>query len=253
MITSRSNPLIKLIRSLERKSVRDEENLFVAEGVKSVAEAVSSGFGVKAFVGTEKGFSLLAAHGVVTAETVGADVQTVTDDVFKSISGEVSPQGVLALVKKPVNAVVPSVGSCLFLDGVQNPANVGAIIRTAAAAGYVGAYLADCADAFGGKAVRASMGGVFRIPLVSGDRETLISVIDKPFIVADMNGENVFARKKRGDFCLVIGNEGNGLSEKTVANCNETVMIPMPGRAESLNAASAAAILIYSATVQTGI
>ena len=246
MITSRSNPLIKLIRSLERKSVRDEENLFVAEGVKSVAEAVSSGFGVKAFVGTEKGFSFLAAHGVVTAETVGADVQTVTDDVFKSISGEVSPQGVLALVKKPVNAVVPSVGSCLFLDGVQNPANVGAIIRTAAAAGYVGAYLADCADAFGGKAVRASMGGVFRIPLVSGDRETLISVIDKPFIVADMNGENVFARKKRGDFCLVIGNEGNGVSERLKSLAGETVSIPMENGTESLNAAVSAGILMYA-------
>ena len=233
-----SNPLIKLIRSLADKSARDENRLFIAEGVKSVREAEASGFGIAKIVGTENGFSHLGK--------TNAEKEIVSDDVFKSISGEVSPQGVLALVKKPVNAVVPSVGSCLFLDGVQNPANVGAIIRTAAAAGYVGAYLADCADAFGGKAVRASMGGVFRIPLVSGDRETLISVIDKPFIVADMNGENVFTRKKRGDFCLVIGNEGNGVSERLKSLAGETVSIPMENGTESLNAAVSAGILMYA-------
>lgn len=238
MITSRSNPLIKLIRSLADKSARDENRLFIAEGVKSVREAEASGFGIAKIVGTENGFSLLG-------ET-SAEKEIVSDDVFKSISGEVSPQGVLALVDKPDCKIVPPQTDCVFLDEVKDPSNVGAIIRTAAAAGINDVYLADCADAFNPKAVRASMGGIYKVSLHSGTREEILPVIDKPFVIADMGGKNVFTREKRGDFCLVIGNEGRGVSERLKRLASETVSIPMQNGMESLNAAVSAGILMYA-------
>lgn len=238
MITSRSNPLIKLVKSLADKSARDENRLFVAEGVKSVREAEASGFGINKLVGTEKGFSLF---GETPAEKV-----LVSDDVYKTISGEVSPQGVLALVYKPDCKILPPTGDCLFLDEVKDPSNVGAIIRTAAAAGINVVYLADSADAFNPKAVRASMGGIYKVALHSGAREEIIPVIDKPFVIADMGGKNVFTREKRGGFCLVIGNEGRGVSERMKSLATETVSIPMQNGMESLNAAVSAGILMYA-------
>lgn len=238
MITSKSNALIKFIRSLSDKSVRDETGLFIIEGVKSVKEAFSSGFTVKTVVATEKCLPLL------TNEVPA--VQPVSDDVFKSVSDEVTPQGVLAVVYKPKNELTPPKGNCVFLDEVKDPSNVGAIIRTAAAAGYNDVYLANSADAFNAKAVRASMGGIFKITLHSGDREQLLSVIDKPIIIADMNGKNVFSRKATDSVCLVIGNEGHGVSERLKSISSETVSIPMQNGTESLNAAVSAGILMYA-------
>lgn len=237
MITSRSNALIKLVRSLSDKSARDETGLFIVEGVKSVKETFSSGFKIKTVVATEKGLSLLGESPV--------PVETVTDDVFKTISGETSPQGALALVYKPANAETFPKGFCVFLDEVKDPSNVGAIIRTAAAAGYDDVYLADCADAYNPKAVRASMGGIFKVVLHVGGREELLKRINVPLVIADMGGENLFNRKPTGKICLVIGNEGRGVSEKLKSLANEVVSIPMENGMESLNAAVSAGILMY--------
>lgn len=238
MIISRSNPLIKLVRSLSDKSARDEHCLFVAEGVKSVKEAFSSGFAVECVLGTKKGLSLLGKTEGKTEE--------LSDDVFKSVSGEQSPQGVLAIVKKPKNRIIPPRGNCVFLDGVMDPSNVGAIIRTAVAAGYKDVFLADCADAFNPKAVRASMGGIFKALVICGTREELIPVVDKPFVIADMGGKNVFSRKSQEEVCLVIGNEGHGVSERMKNLASEIVSIPMQNGIESLNAAVSAGILMYA-------
>lgn len=242
MITSRSNALIKLVRSLSDKSARDETGLFIVEGVKSVKEAFASGFTVKTVVATEKGLSLLGKSPV--------PAELVSDDVFKTISGETSPQGVLALVYKPENGASFPKGFCVFLDEVKDPSNVGAIIRTAAAAGYDDVYLADCADAYNAKAVRASMGGIFKVALHVGSREALLDKINVPLVIADMGGENVFNRKPAGKICLVIGNEGRGVSEKLKSLASETVCIPMQNGMESLNAAVSAGILMYGLNPQ---
>ena len=123
---------------------------------------------------------------------------------------------------------------------------MGAIIRTAAAAGYDGVLLADCADAYNPKAVRASMGGIFKVKLFVGGRAELLALNDKPIIVADMDGENAFIPKERGELCLVIGNEGRGVSEEIRRLANETVSIPMENGMESLNAAVSAGVLMYA-------
>lgn len=239
MITSKQNALIKEIRSLSDKKFRDKLGLFVVEGIKPVNEAVALSMPVRTVICTEKAFSQL--------KLLDVQAQLVTDEVLKSVSEEVTPQGALAVVQKPCTPVQAPNGSCLLLDDVSDPANVGAIIRTAAASGYNDVYLTEnCADAYSQKSVRASMGGIFRTRVMRADVDTLLSVIDLPIYVADMNGDNVFSHDAKERLCLVIGNEGHGVSEVVKGKADFTVKIPMENGMESLNAAVSAGILMYS-------
>lgn len=242
MITSRQNALIKFIRSLSDKKNRDEFSLYVAEGIKTVAEAGKTGQKIYALIFTEKAEKFLPPEIKIAAERV----EQVDESVFSSVSGEVSPQGVLAVLYKQ-QTLPQSDGYSVFLDGVADPANVGAIIRTAAAAGYRDVFMTDdCADIYNPKAVRASMSGVFRVNIIKGAREKLINSVKIPIAVADMKGENVFTYKGKSPVCLVIGNEGNGVSETVKRRADITLCIPMSGGMESLNAAVSAGILMYN-------
>ena len=238
MITSKQNSFIKEIRSLSDKKYRDKLNLYTVEGTKIVKEALALNLPVRAVVGTEKGLNGLSMGQI--------RVEYVTEEVFSSISSEKSPQGVIAVIEKPENQVISPNSSCVLLDGVADPSNVGAIIRTAAASGYNTVYLTeDCADQFSPKAVRSSMSGVFRVKTVRANIDQLLSAIDLPIYVADMCGENVFDHIAQTDFCLVIGNEGHGVSEKIKNRADFTVSIPMKNGVESLNAAVSAGLIMY--------
>ncbi len=238
MITSRQNAAVKEIRSYKDKKFRDKDGVFVAEGIKLVNEGINSGFFVEKLVCTEKTEELFSSF---SGEKI-----VLKDDVYKSVSNETTPQGVMAVIKKPVLKEFGCDGSAILLDGVADPSNVGAIVRTAAASGYTDLYFTeDCADPFSPKAVRASMGGIFRVKAHISTRDYIAENLNVPFIIADMNGENVFSFNKKGDFCLVIGNEGNGVSEKIRKKASYTVSIPMENGMESLNASVSAGILMY--------
>ena len=238
MITSKQNSLIKEIRSLADKKFRDKLNLYVVEGNKIVSEALLLNLPVKVVVGTERGLN--------TVNTNGVKFECVTEEVFSSISAEKSPQGVLAVIEKPSEQLTAPKGCALFLDGVADPANVGAIIRTAAAAGYNTIYTTEsCADPFSPKATRCSMSGVFRVKIARGKAEDILSIVNLPIYVADMCGENVFTHTPSEDFCLVIGNEGHGVSQLVKEKADFTVSIPMDNGVESLNAAVSAGLLMY--------
>ncbi len=238
MIVSRQNAFIKQIRSLSDKKYRDALNLYVAEGVKTVNEAIRSEQKIYAIVGTERGLSQVDRNVFRT--------ETVSEDVFKSISGEISPQGVLAVIEKSENVFFAPDSSCLLLDGVSDPSNVGAIIRTAAACGYNRIYLADTADPYGPKAVRASMSGIFKVKLYRVGREEFVKANALPIVIADMDGENVFETQTDGAVCIVVGNEGNGVSEFMKSHADKTVSIPMQNGMESLNASVSAGIIMYA-------
>lgn len=239
LINSRSNQYIKKIRSLKDKKFRDEFNLYLVEGVKLVREVLSLNLPIESIIATEDGFNKLAV-------AVNKNLVTkVTESVFESISNEVTPQGVLAVVKKQISEKIDN-GASVFLDGVADPGNVGAIIRTAAASGYKNVYLAHgSADAYSPKSVRASMGGIFKVNIIEGEREQLIKKIKEPIVVADMLGKNLFEFEK-GEYCLVIGNEGNGVSEQLKKIAQHIVSIPMQNGMESLNASVSAGILMYA-------
>jgi TrmH family RNA methyltransferase len=239
MILSKQNSAIKEIRSLSDKKFRDSLGLYMVESVKLVKDALSLGLPVKFVVGTEKGLAMLG--------DVNAEILVVSEEVYKSISEQVTPQGVLAVLYKPQSSEVDQTESSILLDGVADPANVGAIIRTAAASGYKTVYMtSDSADPYSPKAVRSAMGGLFRVNIVRDSAENLIKSIKNPITVADMDGKNVFTNSIEESFCLVIGNEGKGVSKLFRENAKYTVSIPMQNDVESLNAAVSAGILMYN-------
>ena len=240
MILSRQNPLIKLAKSLSDKKFRDREGLYVVEGIKMVREALENKECVSHLLVTPDCYEK-------TKEFLGdRQVDLVEDSVFKSISNEVTPQGILALIKKPTFNVEKAKNCCLFLDGVSDPANVGAIIRTAVASNYTEIYAYSSADPYSPKAVRASMSGIFKVKIYTGERKELLDKIDMPIVVADMGGEDAFSVNLPSPFCLVIGNEGKGVSETLREKANYTVKIPMENGMESLNASVSAGILMYA-------
>ena len=239
ILTSKNNPLIKETASLKDKKGRKELGLFLVEGRKMAVECADSGLEIeRVFVSENYADELPFSENQIVR---------VSDDVMRYLCDEKTPQGVLCRVKIPTDKPAPPKGRCLFLDGVADPGNVGAILRTANAAGYTEAYLTkDCADPFSPKSVRASMSGVFFTKIYRGERDELLACLDgTPIVVADMDGENAFKFRAPEKFALVIGNEGNGVSDEVSARATHTVKIPMRATQESLNASVSAGIIMY--------
>ena len=237
IILSRQNPLVKELASLKEKKGRRRTGTFLVEGHKMVREAVASGMDVVRLILRED----------YAGETYGLPAVRLGRDAFAAVCDEKTPQGIAAEVVIPERSVQPPQGRCLLLDGLQDPANVGAIIRTAVAAGYEDVYLAGCADPFSPKSVRASMSGVFFARIMQGTQEEILfSIAGLPVIAADMGGEDVFSYAAPEKFCLAVGSEGSGLSALVRGRADVTVCIPMDARTESLNAAVSAGILMYA-------
>ena len=238
VLTSKNNPLVKETASLKEKKGRKTLGMFLVEGRKMVFECQKSGMEIDL---------------VILSETYDgesfSDLRTVTvsEDVFRYLSDEKTPQGVLCRVKIPTNELVSPKGKCLLLDGVSDPGNMGAIIRTANAAGYEEIYLTeDCTDPYSPKSVRASMSGIFFTKLYVRSRAEILSALRGiPVVVADMGGVNLFSFAPPPRFALVIGNEGNGVSDEVKNAATHTVRIPMRQTQESLNASVAAGIAMY--------
>ena len=239
ILTSKNNSLIKETASLKEKKGRKNVGMFLVEGWKMVSECQKSGYEIDRIFVAE-------SYEGERFESEGKTV-VVSDDVFRFLSDEKTPQGILCRVKIPQKQLGKPNGKGLFLDGVSDPGNVGAIIRTANAAGYDEIYLtSECADPFSPKSVRASMSGLFFTKLYFGTRTEILSAIaDIPLVVADMGGANVFTFDAPKKFILAIGNEANGISQETFAAASHTVKIPMSERQESLNAAVSAGIIMY--------
>ena len=237
IILSRQNPLVKELASLKEKKGRRRTGTFLVEGHKMVREAIACGMDVVRLILRED----------YAGETYGLPAVRLGRDAFAAVCDEKTPQGIAAEVAIPLRSVQPPQGRCLLLDGLQDPANVGAIIRTAVAAGYEDIYLAGCADPFSPKSVRASMSGVFFARIMQGTQEEILSAIaGMSVIAADMGGEDVFSYVAPEMFCLAIGSEGSGLSALVRSRADVTVRIPMDARTESLNAAVSAGILMYA-------
>ena len=181
---------------------------------------------------------------------------TVKDSVFESMSETVTPQGILCVVSQPVYSLEDMISGpevrLLILEDIQDPGNLGTMIRTAEAAGMNGIVMSrGTVDVFSPKVIRSTMGAALRVPFVyTGDlNATLDELRAKDIAVYAAylrNGTDYRKVKFSGRTAILIGNEGNGLSDEAVAHASENVFIPMAGEVESLNAAVAAAILMYA-------
>lgn len=237
------NPKVMLWRSLKERKGRRETGCFLVEGDKMVREALLSAFTPVAI--------LIREDRVNDLFPIPADIPSyvLTESVFASVSDTRTPQGVAAVLRI---ASFPLSGAHLIaLDGVQDPGNVGTIIRTADAAGFDGILLSpECADVFSPKVLRATMGSIYRMRLscVPSLPESLRALREDGYSVlsSQLDGEPFYERTNVADrFCLIIGNEGNGISEPVRAEATHRLKLPMRGGAESLNAAVAAAIMMY--------
>ena len=246
-ITSRKNPLLEHMRRLDSAAYRRERGEFLCDSPKLVEEALRHGAQV---------VSLAVSDGVALPEGVDASVRCVAvpPDVMASISPVRTPQGMLAACRMPDTALPEKLTGQRYvvLDGVQDPGNVGTVIRTADAFGCTGALLLPgCADPYGPKTLRAAMGAVFRLPLYAVGLEALPRLLADaglPLYGTALRHDTVDVRQRDLRRCaLVIGSEGRGVSAEVLALCRETLRIPMSSHCESLNAAAAAAVLLWEA------
>ncbi len=236
-LESAQNPLVKAWRA--------GKGLFLAEGERMADEALKTGFAntLVCDAALEDKFSHL------TTRTDACYL--VPARVLASLCEAKTPQGVLAVCKSPKSAPLSALGArVVALDGVQDPGNVGTILRTLDAAGFTGLLTDEkTASAFSPKALRASMGGCFRVPVCrAADFPGALSALahDHALIAADVHGEPAGAHDGvPASICLVVGSEGAGVSEAALSLCERRVALPMPGGAESLNVAVAAGIFIY--------
>lgn len=247
IITSLDNPSIKEARSLNDKKARRFHGKFLVDGEKLVDEVVCGAAEVdKLFVDSER----LEEFEYIISKCEGKIVP-VTKKIINSISENVTPQGIIAEVyMKSVGEFEPEENSpILILDRIQDPGNLGTIIRTAAATGFTSIVLIDTADPYSPKVVRSSSGGIFYTDIYRMTESEIIDYCSRkniPMLVADMNGVNIFETETAStNLALVIGNEGHGVSENFKA-LGKLVSLPMKSQMESLNAAISASVLMYT-------
>ena len=238
-ITSRQNKLIVHVsKLLAQRKYRRECGEFAAEGSKLFSDAVSSGIEILCVLKSEE----------TTVEIPdGVHAVELPAQLFGQISTQETPQGVIFTAKLPDRAEVVD-GQIIILDGVQDPGNIGTVLRTAASLGYGAVLLTGgCADPFSHKVVRASMGGVFRIPAIECGAEELVAFCGSRKLLAAMPGDGASDVREVDwqNFAAVIGSEGRGISREVLALCSGTFTIPMEKETESLNAAIAAAITMW--------
>ena len=252
VITAKNNPKIKEIKGLLTSS-KDRKNtgLFVLEGVRLCCDAVKSGCEITSVFCTEN-CAEKYADSINELKSACSDFFFVSEDVLKSISDTVTPQGVVCTVKMRSNDFDYEGGKrYIALDTIQNPDNLGAISRTAEAFGIDGMVICGGCDIYNPKALRASMGALFRMPvLICQNLEDEVEKCRKLGIntfatVPDREAKNIVTVDfSKGGMCI-IGNEGNGVSKEIIEKCDDGITIKMDGRAESLNAASAASIVMW--------
>ncbi len=259
MITSTSNDKIKYLKQLlAKRKQRENDKVFVCEGIKLYGELLRDC--------PEKIVSVYASesyfNGLSEADKTrlfaGKNFEVVKDSVFDSVAETVTPQGILCVAKQPeynAEEILSAKGPLriLFLEDLRDPGNMGTILRTSEGAGMDLVIAGgDCVDIFNPKVVRATMGSIFRVPFVmANDTAKLLEMLRKynvtTYAAYLAGSENFKLVKYDSRAAFLIGNEANGLKKETAEAADHCIRIPMAGKLESLNAAVAAAVIMYNA------
>ena len=240
-IESVNNETIKKLVKLKQKKYRDEHGLVLVEGYKIFLEAVKSEQEILSVFATESEFEKIDVKNF-------CNVYEISKMVSQKLTFNVTSCDFFAVIKKKQTKLTDQ--SFLILDNIQDPQNLGAIIRTSVACDVKNLYLINCADVFNEKTIRASMGNVFKINFENITPQDLEKICNgKEIYCADMVGENLFELKNKAKtFGLIMGNEGNGVSKEVEKFATKTLSIPMKNNVESLNVAVSLAVILYNLT-----
>lgn len=252
LISSKDNELIKHIKKLKDKKYRDESNEYIIEGVKLIEEAVKEKVRIKKIIVCEDTTRTYEIPSHVMLEIAKYECIYVTDKVFNSITQVTNPQGIMAIAEK--NAVDQQIDFAqdiiVALDDVQDPGNLGTILRTVDSIGLNQIIVSKgTADAFNSKVVRSTMGAIFRIKII--EVEDLVQAIKEmrrhhfKLMVTSLQTKNSIYDIDFNKKIIVIGNESNGVSKEIQDMADEKAKIPMIGKTESLNASVAAGVVMY--------
>ena len=255
-ITSKDNPAVRLaIRLMSSARERRRSGMIICEGARLCGDAAESGVAIDKLFCTAASLDKYSDYleGLIRNAN---EAYEITDEIARKISDTENTQGVFIIAKMPAVendlTMLKPTGQYVLLENLQDPSNVGAIFRTAEAFGLDGIILTDgCASCFSPKALRAGMGAMFRIPVflscdAPSDMAAAAERNMRPMAAVPREGAaNVTGIRFFRGAVMCIGNEGNGLSQALISACPEKITIPMNGRAESLNAATAAAILMW--------
>lgn len=253
IIKSKDNSKIKYVRSLNSKKGRGEESAFIVEGIKFVNEAIRENAHIMYLIISESAFRKTEVKKLYDfALESGTEAVICEGDVFDSAADTINAQGVLAVInrKKNINAI-NEYKFFIMCDRIQDPGNLGTIIRTADAFGPAAVILnKGCVDVYNPKVVRASAGAIFRVPFIHSDSdEKLINQLkESGYMIISTVVDSQYSFDDIGmaeKICVVIGNEGQGVSREIVSSSHMSITIKMSGSAESLNASIAAGISIY--------
>lgn len=253
IITSKDNPVIKLYQKLSAsKKERIQYGLFVLEGERIVEDALREESGITQLIFTEKAFEKYGRQ-MIQADLRDTRTIVISNELGNRISSTDTTQGVFAVCRIPEkrSPVFKDDEKYIVLFGLQDPGNVGMIIRTADALGIDGIILSGSCDLYSPKVIRSTMGSVFRTDIfIENDTDRLFSMLNENHVltsasVIDKDAEKVTECGFGGRQAVFIGNEGNGLPESISERCDRRVTIPMSSNINSLNAAMAAGILMW--------
>ena len=255
-ITSRDNPFLKELKKLASSSrQRQKTGETLLDGAHLLQSYIASGNNPLHFLVTE---AAAQEHEIsaLLKKLSGVPLTQLTDSLFAELSELKTPAGILALIEQPqpkVSAV--HANFCLLLEDIQDPGNLGSILRSAAAAGCDAVFLSKgCADAWSPKVLRAGMGGHFALSI--HEAVDLLAIATefpgKVLATSLIAKKNLYDCDLRGKLAFAVGNEGAGLSQSLLAAATQHVAIPMPGQVESLNVAAATAVCLFEAVRQCG-
>ena len=255
MISSTSNPQVKRLAQLQKKSkARNEEKVFIVEGIRMFAEVPKNR--------VEKVYISESLYNKKKQELdlQGMSVEILSDNVFQHVSDTKTPQGILCIVKQAHYNIEELLKiknpHFMVLDNLQDPGNLGTIVRTAEGAGVDAVFLSrESVDIFNPKTIRSTMGSIYRMPVIYVD--DLLELLDTfkekgiKSYAAHLEGKNSYDQESyEGGTAILIGNEGNGLRDEVSQKADIWVQIPMKGQVESLNAAIAASVLMFEVARQ---
>lgn len=252
IITSKDNDIIKSVRKLKEKKYRDQNSEYIVEGIKMIKEAILEEAVIKLIIVCEDNVNSGAIDKKLLYEIAKYECIYVNKKIFSLITDVKNPQGILAVIEKQNSEenIDYKQDVIVVLDGIQDPGNLGTILRTIDSVGLNQVIVSkETADAYNPKVVRSTMGAIFRVNIIESDNllETLKNLKKHKYKVmaTSLETQNSIYDVDYSKKVIVIGNEANGVSEEILDYSDEKIKIPMLGKTESLNASVATAVILY--------